>query len=332
MRRREFLTEAALAAASTLVPGVGCAKDRSDPPRVAPARRATVVLVESAALAQGRFPPDRAAVRRLLEAGLCRLANVKDPRAAVLRYARTNDAVGLKVNCMAGRMMSTHLELTEELVALLARAGLRRSQATVFDRSDADLRRGGYPLRLGGNDYSCVGNDRGGFEDDLTLMPSGASRLSRVATSVASVLINLPVLKDHGIAGVSGALKNNFGLVHNPNKYHLAGCDPHVAEVNALPVVRKQRLVICDALRVQTEGGPAYQAAHVAPRGALLLATDPVALDIVAWELLEELRRKRKLPSLGADKRRPVHILTAARRGLGVGDRGRIDLVRVAVS
>jgi len=83
---------------------------------------------------------------------------------------------------------------------------------------------------------------------------------------------------------------------------------------------------------VQTEGGPAYQAAHVAPRGALLLATDPVALDIVAWELLEELRHKRKLPSLTADKRRPVHILTAARRGLGVGDRAKIDLVRVKVS
>jgi uncharacterized protein (DUF362 family) len=334
--RRTFLTEAGLASAGALI-GVGCAEGRSAAApdlgqRIRPpAGRARVVLVRSAAPLA--FPPDRARVRQLLEEGVRQLAGVKDARAAIGRWLRTNDTVGLKVNCLAGRMMSTHRELVEELVALLERAGVPRQQALVFDRSRDDLRRGGYPLRRSGADYRCLGNDEAGFETDLTLMPGGASRLSRAATETASVLINLPILKDHGIAGISGALKNNFGLVHNPNKYHLNGCDPHVAEVNALPVVRsKQRLIICDALRVQTDGGPAYHAAAVESFGALLLGTDPVALDVIAWELLEDLRRKRKLPSLTADKRRPVHILTSARRNLGVGDRAKIDLVTVKVS
>jgi uncharacterized protein (DUF362 family) len=334
--RRAFLTEAALAGAGAWI-GVGCGERRSvAAPDLGqhlrpPSGRARVVLVRSATPLA--FPPDRARVRRLLEEGVCQLAGVKDARAAIGRWMRTTDTVGLKVNCLAGRMMSTHLELVEELVALLDRAGVRRRQALVFDRSRDDLRRGGYPLRSSGSDYRCLGNDEAGFEPNLTLMPSGASRLSRAATETASVLINVPILKDHGLAGVSGALKNNFGLVHNPNKYHLTGCDPHVAEVNSLPVVRnKQKLIVCDALRVQTDGGPAYRAAAVESFGGLLLGTDPVALDVIAWELLEDLRRKRKLPSLTADKRRPVHILTSARLNLGVGDRAKIDLISVKVS
>jgi uncharacterized protein (DUF362 family) len=269
----------------------------------------------------------------MLEAGLRALAMTADARAALASWVRSVDTVGLKVNCLAGRMMSTHVELAEELVALLAASGLPRKNAIVFDRGDADLRRGGYSLRSGGNDYRCIGNDSAGYDQDLTVMASGASRLARVASRHTSVLINVPVLKDHGIAGVSGALKNNFGLVHNPNKFHLNGCDPHVAEVNALELVRrKQRLIVCDALTVQADGGPGYHAASAVHHGALLFAVDPVALDVVAWELLERLRATRKLPTLAADKRRPVHIEGAARRGLGVGERRRIDLVEIKVS
>ena len=82
-------------------------------------------------------------------------------------------------------------------------------------------------------------------------------------------------------------------------------------------------------MRVQVEGGPAFHPAGAVTHGGLLLATDPVALDVVAWEILEQLRKEKKLPSLKKDKREPVHIATAARMRLGVGDRGRIDLVKV---
>ena len=245
---------------------------------------------------------------------------------------RPADIVGLKVNCLAGRRMSTSVPLVEAMVALLQAGGVPRKQALVFDRSDTDLRSGGFSPRSGGKDYQVLGNDRAGLEEELSMMPSGASRCARVATRMASVLVNMPILKDHGLAGLSGALKNNFGLVHNPNKFHLNGCDPHVAEVNALPFVRaKQKLIVCDALRVQTDGGPAFHPAGAMPLGALILATDPVALDLVAWELLEGLRKMKKLPTLAGDKRRPVHILTAGKQGLGVASRGQVELIEVEV-
>jgi uncharacterized protein (DUF362 family) len=292
-----------------------------------------VVLVRCAAAVDDKARVHKGKLRQMLETGLERLAGASSPSAALARWFRPTDTVGLKVNCLAGRQMSTHRELVEELVTLLQGAGLRRSQAMVFDRADLDLRRAGYPIRTAGSDYRCMGNDRGGYERQLRLMPTGASRFSLVATYKTSALINLPILKDHGLAGISGALKNNFGLVHNPNKFHLNGCDPHVAEVNAWDFVRhKQRLVVCDALRVQVEGGPAFHPAGAVDHGALLLSTDPVALDIVAWDLLERLRRQRKLPSLERDKRKPRHILTAARKRLGIADRARIEVLKLKVS
>jgi uncharacterized protein (DUF362 family) len=81
-----------------------------------------------------------------------------------------------------------------------------------------------------------------------------------VLTTQVDGVLNLPILKQHMLAGMTGALKNNFGCIHNPNKMHLDNCDPYIAEVNAVPAIRdKQRLVIMDALRPVVDNGPAYQ-------------------------------------------------------------------------
>jgi len=63
----------------------------------------------------------------------------------------------------------------------------------------------------------------------------------------------------------------------------------------------------------------------------LLFAVDPVAVDVVGLELLEELRRKHSLPSLAKVDLTPTHIQTSARMGLGVGDRGAIDVISIEV-
>jgi hypothetical protein len=64
---------------------------------------------------------------------------------------------------------------------------------------------------------------------------------------------------------------------------------------------------------------------------ALLFAVDPVAVDVVGLELLEDLRRKRDLPSLDKVDLAPTHIQTSAKMGLGVGNRAAIDVVSIEV-
>jgi uncharacterized protein (DUF362 family) len=163
-------------------------------------------------------------------------------------------------------------------------------------------------------------------------MPSTASRLARVLTERVDAVLNLPVLKQHMLSGMSGALKNQFGCIHNPNKMHLDKCDPYIAEVNALPAIRqKQRLIVMDALRPVVDNGPSYQPGMAEVANALLFAVDPVAVDVVGLELLEDLRRKRSLPSLDKVDLAPTHIQTSAKMGLGVGDRGAIEVVSIEV-
>ena len=94
----------------------------------------------------------------------------------------------------------------------------------------------------------CFGTDRVDYEQDLAAYGSVGSRLSRILTQRCNVLINVPVLKDHDGAGVTIAMKNMYGVIHNPNKYHPNGCNPYIADLNMLPEIRTgMRLIICDA-------------------------------------------------------------------------------------
>jgi hypothetical protein len=50
------------------------------------------------------------------------------------------------------------------------------------------------------------------------------------------------------------ALKNMYGVIHNPNKYHPNGCNPYIADLNMLPEIRtRMRLTICDATTACTK-------------------------------------------------------------------------------
>jgi uncharacterized protein (DUF362 family) len=291
-----------------------------------------VVVVRAKKVLTHGYDADAGAVRAMLEAGLLALAATKDAVSALSRYVRSGDRVGLKVNGLAGRNAATHVELVDALSVLLAKAGVEGRRQVAFDRFTRDLTASGFTDRSRSGGYRVVGNDDAGHEDDLVQMPSSASRLSRVLTSQVDGVLNLPVLKQHMLAGMTGALKNNFGCIHNPNKMHIDNCDPYVAEVNAVPAIRdKQRLVIMDAFRPVVDNGPSYQPGMGEIANALLFATDLVAIDAVGLAMLEGLRAKRDLPPLAKVGLAPTYLATAARMGLGVSDRARIDVVEIEV-
>jgi len=144
------------------------------------------------------------------------------------------------------------------------------------------------------------------------------------------VLINLPVLKDHDGAGVTLALKNMYGTIHNPNKYHPNGCDPYIADLNMLPEIRsRMKLTICDATTAMYEGGPGFKPEHSWKANSLLVAEDPVALDYTGWQMIERKRAEMGLKTLEAEQRAPHYIATAADQDHRRGhcDPGRIVVV-----
>ena len=306
---------------------------KTEAARVAPpVGKPRVVVVRTCKALTSGYDADRGALRAMLEAGLLALSGEKDAVRALGRYVRASERVGMKINGLAARNAATHVELVDELSALLAKLGVEPRRQIAFDRFKRDLIASKFALAPRGDGYQCIGNDEAGHEDELAQMPSSASRLSRVLTRQVDGVINLPILKQHSLSGMTGALKNNFGCIHNPNKMHLDNCDPYIAEVNAIPAIRdKQRLVVMDALRPVVENGPSYQPGSAEVANALLFATDPVAVDTVALGILEDLRKQRNLPPLDQVDMRPTYLSTASKLGLGVSDRNGIEVVSLEV-
>ena len=237
------------------------------------------------------------------------------------------DTVGIKVNCLAGRSLSPRVELVEALVDLLAGAGVDRRKIIVFERSSRELERAGFTIHRQGPPYRCIGTD-----NDYDRMPSSSGAIgscfARIVSTECTALVSFGIVKDHDLSGVSAGMKNWYGVIHNPNKYHDNGCDPYIVDVARHPFIRdKLRLTVLDGVVAQCHGGPAYRAGATFELGLVAASTDPVAADLWAWQVIEAERRRRGMPTL-EEAGRPVRFLaTAARHGLGVDDPDRLSLV-----
>ncbi|MGA2185571.1 MAG: DUF362 domain-containing protein [Bryobacteraceae bacterium] len=291
--------------------------------------KSRVVISRDPSLRAAGATSDSRRVLNLLDRAVQAFFDSDSPVEAWKQVVRPGEVVGLKVNCLAGRgTASTSVHLVEAVCERLQQAGVSRKQIIVWDRLASDLESGGFR----GERIRCIGNDEAGYEDTLSVFGSAGSLMSKTLTRTCDAVINLPVLKDHGIAGVSMALKNFFGAIHNPNKYHGNVGDPYVADVYMLsPIRQKVRITVCDAITAQYDGGPSFMPQWSWPFNGLIVARDPVALDYTGWQLIEAKRAEKRLPSLRALKREPTWIATAAdaRHRLGTNDPKRIERVEV---
>ena len=298
--------------------------------------KSRVVVVKSSGVISSSGKVDKELLSRMVKRGLCRLISESKSEDALRHFFSPKDRVGLKVNCLAGRMASTHPELALVVASLLKRIDVKAKNIIIWDRSSHELKEVGFPLNFNGDDFLCFGTDAQGVGYSRSLIDhmSIGSLLSRVMEKFTNVQLNLPVLKDHSLSGVTCSLKNFFGAIHNPNKYHDDECDPYIADLNTVPLIKKQqRLVICDALRVQYNGGPSYHPQWAENFGGIILGDDPVAVDFVGYQIIDRIRRKRGLPSLEKAGRKPKHIFTAADKEhkLGKASSDQIYLVETVI-
>jgi uncharacterized protein (DUF362 family) len=273
---------------------------------------------------------DSGRLLKMLDQAVQTLYKTDSTQEAWKKVARPGEVVGLKVNGLAGRAVSTSVVLVQVLCERLQSVGIPPKDIVIWDRLNSDLESAGFRIGTHPDRIRCFGNDTLGYEEELATFGSAGSCLSKTLTQVCDTVINLPVLKDHGIAGVTMALKNMFGAIHNPNKYHLDAGDPYVADVNMLPPIRqKVRLHICDATAAQYEGGPSYMPQWTWPYNGVLVSGDPVALDYTGWQIVERKRAEKGMKSLRALGRAPNYIATAgdANHRLGTSDPSRIEVV-----
>ncbi|MBW2459628.1 MAG: DUF362 domain-containing protein, partial [Deltaproteobacteria bacterium] len=135
-------------------------------------------------------------------------------------------------------------------------------------------------------------------------------------------------LKDHAICGYTGALKNiTHGATFNPQHFHKHGASPQIAHLYAQDVVKSRVVLhVKDAYQVIYDGGPVDTLAHRRiPYESIYVSTDPVALDVMGWKVVEQLRKDNGLPTLKAASREPTYLEIASQLGLGVFDEKQID-------
>lgn len=202
----------------------------------------------------------------------------------------------------------------------------------VWDRNARDLEACGLTISTDPTRVRCFGSDVSGYENVVEKWGSSHARFSRILTSECAMVINLPILKDHSMSGVTFAMKNMYGVVERPQDLHAGGCNPGVADLNAFPVIqRKIKLTIGDAMTSVYEGGPGFKPEHLWQPNALIVGEDRVAIDQIAWGILDKKRVEVGLKTLEAAGRPPLYIATAAdaTHALGVNDPQRINLIEV---
>jgi uncharacterized protein (DUF362 family) len=321
--RREFITAAGAGVVAATLTG------RIVPAEAAVAEKGHIVRVTSKEMVNKRR--DRPVVevaQKMVDRAVQEYLGKSKPADAWGSVFSEKDRVAIKINCLGKPKMSTTPEVVNVIIAGLKSAGVKEENITVFDLFGSHMRMSRYRLKKNKKGVSYINNKMGGYEKDWRKHPSGKVKFTKILLD-ADKVISVPVIKNHDLSGVTCALKNMaFGTIVNPSHHHRGNCDPGIANIyNLDPIRKKVSLIICDGAFIQYDGGPQYSPAARLPFNSLFVTRDPVALDKLMWEYLDELRKKKRKRPLARGRGKPKHIATAAGLGLGTDDRAKINLI-----
>lgn len=246
--------------------------------------------------------------------GLTGTARIEDAWRSILR---PDDVIGVKFNRVGSRELATTPLLARVLVRSLVAAGFKPPNIILMEvPRSVEKQLGTTPAPTG---WSARAVDFG----------SGKDCFAEVLDKITA-LINVPFLKSHNIAGMSGCLKNlSHALVRSPARYHGNRCSPFTADIVAAEPIRpKLRLHLINALRAVFDKGPTPSLETIWPAGTLFASFDPVAADTVGLEMLNHQRDAHGLPGLDDDQRIPS-LDDAQRRGLGTASWDQIRHLKI---
>jgi uncharacterized protein (DUF362 family) len=288
-----------------------------------------VIVVKGQGVLDASGDVDEKKLTQMYRRGIQALTGHVDLREGFHQLFTANDRIGIKINTISGKRLSSRPATSLSLALLIAGNGMREENIIIWDRTNRELKQAGYSLNMNRKGIKIFGTDANGvgYQKELVSHRNIGSLFSSIQARFITASVSLAVLKDHGLAGVTAGMKNYFGTIHNPNKYHDSHCDPFIAELFETGEVRKKhRLTILDALLVQYHRGPAYHARWAEKYEALVFGYDPVAVDSVGWQIIENLRAEKGLSLLKEEEREPVYLHTAEKLGLGSADWEKIQI------
>ena len=170
-----------------------------------------------------------------------------------------------------------------------------------------------------------IAEEVAGMFDDVTIPDEEKSFFSTIVTKDITKLVNIAVLKHNEDSGVTWAAKNiALGVTTNKVRFHIDYCAKAIPEILAHPRLKdKMVLHIGEAAKISTVSVAGAQLAH---DNRLFFSRDPVAMDRIGLDLLDEKRMEHGLPSI---REISTHIAACAARGLGTDDLAKIDWIKL---
>lgn len=304
-------------------------------------------------------------INTMIASGMLALTGEKSLKKAWRQFVKPGEIIGLKLNPVAGRPLSTSHEVVRVVINQLKDAGIKESNIVLFDRREFQLHETGftpeaYPgIKITGTERkdkegsyydkegklygeSMIDKDwvyRANVEmkyDEYTLPfminEGEESYFSKIVTKEVDKIINIPILKNAG-ANVTLCLKNlAFGCISNTSRLHARLWNQTVAEVPAFPPIRdKVVLNIVDGIKGCYNGGPGANPQFFTFYKDILIGTDPVAVDRIGYDIVIKKRIEMGIQKVDTGSG-IVTLKMANEMGLGEFEMDKINLIKQELS
>lgn len=312
----------------------------------APTVRAQVVAVSNPQ-ATVAFTPVPEVVDAMMSQAITNLTGKPTVATAWSSLTGTNETIGIKVYSAPGANAGTRVAVASAVIKGLLEAGVPTNHIIVWDRRESDLRRAGYfslvekfGVRVEGAaeagydektfyETALIGNlvfgdlEFGRKDDDA----GKKSFVSKLVSQQMTKIINIAPALNHNGAGVAGNLFSlAIGSVDNTIRFEASSgrLATAVPEIYALPALGDRVVLsISDALICQYEGEERGLLHYSVEFNEIRLSHDPVALDVLAQQDLERIRKTRSQVELPANTEL---YKNAALLELGVAEPKHIDV------
>ncbi len=325
-----------------------------------------IELKSNNVIVQNRVDPD--IVRKMVDRGMIELTGASTPLKAWQFFFNKDDVVAIKVNASGLPYCVSSPEIVLEIIRALNLAGIPPQHIYLYERYTEQLDLVGYyavvPERIRVVGLNGSRQELGGFDKNIYAERSffgeeeTRSYLAKLVSQVVTKIINVPNLKDHSAAGVTGCLKNiaygSFDNVARSHKIPTTRTKTFIGQLCSMePLRSKTVLQIMDGLRGVYHGGPfARNQNYLWYPGLIYFGTDPVAIDRVELDIVEAKRKEAGAVSLWDRSpenlapetvyienprknlfiREPEHIQYAGSLGLGVYEMEKIRRRQINVT
>lgn len=301
-----------------------------------------------------------AAVREMMREGMVAFTGDKDERDAWARFIQPEDVVGIKINASGAPNINSLPEVVGEIARNLVAVGVKPENIWVHERFQHQVDTVNYAAWLPKGANVVTAESHFGYDPytyvDVSFFGEDDTRsnMVRLVTEKVTKIINVPNMKDHGASGVTGCLKNiAYGEFGNVARSHYSSDTHTLSFIGTLAAVEPLRsktvLHVMDGIKGVWHGGPFApdKRFRFFPR-RIHFGTDPVAMDRILLDIIEEKRQAEKVisvwdrsednlkgrefrrnPNANSYIREPGHIDFASGLGLGIADKKRIDVREV---